>query len=182
MGIGKETRKLLLYRLIRLVKALYPTTRTNNPYQSQLSTYLELEDQLLCKDLIHVLTILNGHSRLTDKELTSTQTDYLNALQMILPRELQLTPKVLAIHEQLLGIYEESPFTYIESCSRLKTSKTVLKRILRPLLLHGLAEKCKPDKGTKILIRVLKSSTKHETSMFDQAHEAWKDYKGFVEL
>jgi hypothetical protein len=50
MGIGKETRKILLYRLSRLVKALYPNTRTSDPYpeyQETIFGHLDAEEQLL---------------------------------------------------------------------------------------------------------------------------------------
>ena len=188
MGTGKppETlRKLLLYRLSRLVRALYPTAVTQNPYRDHSPTAyysLDAEDQLLFEDLLHSITVLNGYGRLTGShELVSTRSDFLSALQLVLPRELQLTPRMMDVHEQLQSVYGDQPFTYMEACSRLKLSRTSLKRLLKPLLFHRLMVKYKPQSG-QVRLRVVATDRDYLPTIFDQIHEPWRDYQSFTEF
>jgi len=182
----KSTRRLLLYRIVRLIKELYPNTSTQNPYQehqAQILAYLDTEEQLLFSDLLHTITLLNGQGRLNDhNEMISSREDLLTTFQLILPKELQLTPKILEAHEQLLKVYQSNPFTYIEACARLRTSKSTLKRLLKPLLLYGLIIKQKDDNSTRTQFQAIAIHQKTTPTIFDEAHEEWEDYKGFVEF
>jgi len=137
-----EEKRLLLYRLTRIIKALYPTKKTQSPFDQQkqeITRHLDPEDMILLTDLLHCLTILNGNSRINEAgELISTQTDWLNAVQLILPQKLKLTPKILNAWEKLKEVIGERPFDNVEACSRLKISQQTFKRYMKPLLLHGL--------------------------------------------
>ncbi|MFY0602268.1 MAG: hypothetical protein JXR03_21525 [Cyclobacteriaceae bacterium] len=189
MTTDHQTEKqLLLYRLTRIIKALYPHKQTQNPYKPEhleLTKYLDLETQLLFVDVLHSLTLLNNHSRMnTEGQLISTQIDYLNALQLVLPKELQLTAKTLEIHTELSNIFKQNPFTYVSACSILKLSHSTMKRLTRPLLIHGLLRKHLEKGGKKTLLQVVETNQEPDTShdLFAEGQGDWAGFQGFVEL
>ena len=64
--------KILLYHWVGIIKELYPNKKTQNPYSTDLS-HLEVTDQLLLKDVLHCITLINGSSRVNERqELIST--------------------------------------------------------------------------------------------------------------
>jgi len=187
MGIGK---RLLLHRLNTIIKALFPNHHTKNPYQiEQIETIknLDLEDKILLKELVHSITLLNGFSRINNEnQITSTRTDLVNALQLTLPKELQLTQKNLEIHSKLSAIFKEQPFDYVSAGSRLKTSKTTLKRQFRPLIAHGLIKQLPSKESSRALFQIIKITEKTELNtsqeIFETMQGEWKDFIGFVEF
>lgn len=183
-----EEKRLLLYRLTRIIKALYPTKKTQNPFdqqQQEITRHLDLEDMILLTDLLHCLTILSGNSRINEAgELISTQTDWLNAVQLILPQELQLTPKILNAWEQLKEAIGERPFDNVEACSRLKLSQQTFKRYKKPLLLHGLIIQKKTKGNARSLFQIVNINPVPNTSqqLFEDMQGEWKDFLGFIEF
>jgi DNA-binding MarR family transcriptional regulator len=189
MGIGKENRKLLLYRLTTIIKALFPHQNTYNPHQEQqeVTKYLDQEEQLLFNELVHSITLLNGFSRINNQnQIISTKTDLVNALQLTLPKELQLTQKNLNIHSKLSEIFDSSTFDYVSAGSRLKTSKTTLKRQFRPLIAHGLIKQLPSKESSRALFQIIKITEKTELNTSQEIFEImqgdWKDFIGFVEF
>lgn len=188
MTNSTEEKRLLLYRLTRIIKTLYPTKRTQNPFDRQrqeITQHLDPEDMILLTDLLHCLTILNGNSRMNEAgELISTQTDWLNAVQLILPQELQLTPKILNAWEQLKEVIGKRPFDNVEACSRLKLSQQTFKRYKKPLLLHGLIIQHKTKGNARALFQIVNINPAPNTSqqLFEDMQGEWKDFVGFVEF
>lgn len=187
MGIGK---RLLLHRLNTIIKAIFPNHHTKNPYQiEQIETIksLDLEDKILFNELVHSITLLNGFSRINNQnQIISTKTDLVNALQLTLPKELQLTQKNLNIHSKLSEIFESSTFDYVSAGSRLKTSKTTLKRQFRPLIIHGLIKQLPSENSKRALFQTIKITEKTELNtsqeIFETMQDDWKDFVGFVEF
>ena len=174
MGIGNN-RKIQLYRFIQIVKSLYPHAKSHCPYQLHINS-LDLEDQLLLAQLTHSLTVLN-QSYTQDGKLISTASDIANALQLLLPHQNRLTPRILTLYDQLKHHFARQPFYYEQACSKLKCSKTSLKRYLKPLLLHELVRKHRLNQ--RALFEV---TPNRNTSLFEEMQGEWKDYQGFVEL
>lgn len=183
-----EEKRLLLYRLTRIIKALYPTKKTQNPFNQQkqeITQHLDPEDTILLSDLLHCLTLLNGNSRINEKgELISTQTDWLNAVQLILPEELKLTPKILNAWERLKEAIGERPFDNVEACSRLKLSQQTFKRYKKPLLLHGLIIQQRTKGKARALFQIVNINPVPNTSqqIFEDMQGEWKNFVGFMEF
>lgn len=182
-----EEKRLLLYRLTRIIKSLHPTKRTQNPFRTEKSMiieHLDAEEMILFEDLVHGLTLLNGNARMNQAgELISTQTDWLNALQLILPPELKLTPKIIKAWEQL-AVFGDRSFDYIEASSRLKISQKTLQRYLKPLMLHGLVIQHRTRINARAKFQRVNANPKPDTSqqLFEDMHGEWKDFVGFVEF
>lgn len=183
-----EEKRLLLYRLTRIIKALYPTKRTQTPFDQQkqeIIRHLDPEDMILLTDLLHCLTILNGNSRINEAgELISTQIDWLNAVKLILPQELQLTSKIINAWEKLREVIGERPFDNVEACSRLKLSQQTFKRYKKPLLIHGLMIQHKTRGNARAQFQIVKVTPVPNTSqqLFEDMQGEWKDFVGFVEF
>lgn len=185
-NLSSENRLLLLHEWVQIVTALNPHQRTQNPYQetlTQLTAHLTIKEQLLHQSLVHSITLMNKHGRTNEKgELISTESDNLNALELLLPAEQQLTTKTLGIHSQLRKTFKDTPFTYVEACSRLKLSHSTVKRLLRPLLLYGLIEKGRSSDSTKTILRAIDKTTSQSQELFEEMQGEWVDFRGFVEL
>lgn len=179
----------LLHHWVRIIQELYPNTRTENPFQKELNSFSEiltLEEKLLFHDVLHCITLINAHSRQSStKQLISTQTDFMNALQMVLPEGSKLTLKAIEIHKQLTTLFKDQPFSYLDACTRLRISKSTLKRIMKPLLIRGLIIKQNETKEKKTLFQAIKIDVTHEEPQlnpFETMQGDWKDFVGFIEF
>ena len=111
-----EKRLLLLHHWVGIIKALYPNKITQNPYVKELQelkVQLTLDETLLLKELIHGITLTNKNSRTNEKgEILTNKEDVVNALQLLLSKEKQLTNQHLESLEQLRKQNNRKAFTY----------------------------------------------------------------------
>jgi hypothetical protein len=185
-----ENKELLLYQWVRVVREIFPRTRTENPYQNELkalSQKLELTETMLLEDLIHTITLTNKNSRENDQgELITTREDLLNAVQLITPKSKRMTPKSVEILERLKAVFKDEPFTWLQATIVLKTSESSIKRNLAPLLANGhiikLAEKRRKKKLLQIAQPEELLQDPKEENMFLEAMGDWTEFQGFVDL
>jgi hypothetical protein len=185
-----ENKELLLYQWVRIVREIFPRTRTENPYQNELkalSQKLELTETMLLEDLIHTITLTNKNSRENDQgELITTREDLLNAVQLITPKSKRMTPKSVEILERLKAVFKDEPFTWLQATIALKTSESSIKRNLAPLLVNGhiikLAEKRRKKKLLQIAQPEELLQNPKEENMFLEAMGDWTEFQGFVDL
>ena len=184
----ENNRQLKLYRLARLIKSLYPATSVSTSYksyQSIIDRLLDEDEKLLFEDLLSAITVLNGFGRkLGGRTLYSSESDFMNALQLVLPKDLQLTERVLDVHQSLLKIFGDKGFTYLEARNKLRISETHLRRLLKPMFLHKLAIREIPKSGrTKVYLKSMVHKEKESyQETFEQMQGEWKDFVGFVEF
>ena len=186
---NSDRSKILLYHWVRIIKRFSPHKRTENPYWQEtqtLSEHLSLEDKLLFHDLLHSITLINAQSRQNDqKQLISTQADFINALQLIQPQTQRSNLKTLNTHEKLRSIFQEKAFTYLDACTRLRTSKSTIKRTFKSLLVQGLLIKLDRTQEKKTLFQAIPIKQVIQEpiqSMFETMQGDWKDFIGFVEF
>jgi len=181
-------KRLFLYQWNRLVEEICPNKATQNPFYSELEKldFLTIEEQLLIKDTLHSLTLINSNSRTNEEGiLISTQSDFLNALHLVIPNDLRLDEKAIDVHLQLLKEFKNQPFTYLEAMVKLRITKSTLKRRLKPLLIRKLIVKLKETetKKAEFVARELpKNSIESQESIFETMLGEWKDFVGFVEF
>ena len=109
----------------------------------------------------------------------------MNALQLVVPKELQLDTKTAEAHEQLLNKFQSNPFTNFDGCRLLRISKTSFIRRLKPLLLHGLVIRVGSIENRKTLYQAKDFSEIEKTTsetLFEEVQGEWKDFVGFVEF
>jgi hypothetical protein len=185
-----EAKELLLYQWVRIVREIFPRTRTENPYQNELkalSQKLELTETMLLEDLIHTITLTNKNSRENDQgELITTREDLLNAVQLVTPKSKRMTPKSVEILERLKAVFKDESFTWLQAIIALKTSESSIKRNLAPLLANGhiikLQEKRRKKKLLQISIPEELLQDPKEENMFLEAMGDWTEFQGFVDL
>lgn len=181
--------KILLYHWVRIIKELFPHKKTENPYTKEtqtLSQHLSLDDKLLFHDLLHSITLINAQSRQNEaNQLISSQSDFINALQLVLPKTQQPSLKALNTHEKLRAIYQDKPFTYLDACTKLKVSKSTIKRAFKALMAQGLITRLNQTKAKKAQFQAIpiKQDIQEPTlNIFEQMQGDWKDFIGFVEF
>jgi hypothetical protein len=187
---NEESRELLLYQWVRIVREIFPRTRTENPYQNELKAItekLELTETMLLEDLIHTITLTNKNSRENEKgELLTTREDLLNAVQLIMPKEKRIAPKHLETLERLRVVFKYEPFTYQQAIIRLNTSRSSIKRNLIPLVANGHIIKLKEKYRKKRLLQIATPEEilqdEKEENMFLEAMGEWSEFQGFVDL
>ena len=185
---NQDKKRLFLYQLIRLVKEICPNKITQNPFESELRKldFLTIEEQLLIKDTLHSLTLINSNSRINEEGiLISTQSDFLNALHLVIPNDLRLDIKVGEFHHQLLKEFKNQPFTYLEAMVKLRITKSTLKRRLKPLLIRNMViklEETETKKAEFIAQELPKTTIEPKESTFETMLGEWKDFVGFVEF
>jgi hypothetical protein len=185
-----ENKELLLYQWVRVVREIFPRTRTENPYQNELkalSQKLELTETMLLEDLIHTITLTNKNSRENDQgELITTREDLLNAVQLITPKSKRMTPKSVEILERLKAVFKDEPFTWLQATIVLKTSESSIKRNLAPLLANGHIIKLAEKRRKKKLLQIAQPEEilqdPKEENMFLEAMGDWTEFQGFVDL
>jgi hypothetical protein len=186
-----DNKELLLYQWVRIVREIFPRTRTENPYQNELkalSEKLELTEVFLLEDLIHAITLMNKNSRENEKgELLTTREDLLNAVQLIMPKEKRIAPKHLETLARLRAVFKYEPFTWLQAIIALKTSRSTIKRNLDPLLTNGYIIKLEEKHRKKRLLQIaepeaLLQEKEEEESMFLEAMGDWSEFQGFVDL
>jgi len=177
-----------LYQWIRLVKEICPNRITQNPFKEELQklNFLTIEEQLLIKDTLHSLTLINLNSRTNEEGvLISTQSDFLNALHLVIPNDLRLDIRVGKFHHKLLQEFKQRPFTYLEAMVKLRITKSTLKRRLKPLLIRKLVIKraeTETKKAEFVAQELAQIQTETNESIFDTMQDEWKDFVGFVEF
>jgi len=182
---------LLLYEWVAIVRALTPEKAIQNPYQESFAEKLQLlplKEQLLFDDLVECITMMNRQSRSNEKgQLISSRNDNLNALQLVLPKTMQITPRHSKTISRLKECFKNAPFTYNQASVALRCSHSTTKRKLVPLIAHGHIEKLPDLTGRKRRMILVDNPAniqlqKTTQSLFEQASEEWKDYRGFTEL
>jgi len=188
---GRSNYLLLLYEWVAIVRALTPEKAIQNPYQESFAEKLQLlplKEQLLFNDLVECITMMNRQSRSNEKgQLISSRNDNLNALQLVLPKTMQITPRHSETISRLKEKFQQTPFTYNQASVALRCSHSTTKRKLIPLIAHGHIEKLPDLVGKKKKMVLVDNPTsmqaqKAAQSYFEQASEEWKDYRGFTEL
>ena len=185
-----EYRNLLLNELIRITQALCPNKSVENPFKPEtqaISRRLEIQESLLLEDLLQSITLLNQSNRKNGSgKLISTETDFVNALELIMPQGEQLRTKQIEIIETLGDKFGSQGFTYQEAGLILRKSISTLKRYFAPLIAHKLLEPTQEYKDKKRLFRLLEPEERTEKQQEESMHEIamgdWKDFVGFVEL
>jgi len=185
-----EQKKVLLYELQQITKALYPKLKTVNPYQAQTQHYLNdlpITEQLLYKEIVHSLTLLNKQSRLNEhQKIITSKTDILNAMQLLGLEQLPKQNQSLEAHEKLYKKYQNKPFTKLDAQVYLRKSKTTIRRYFIDLKQLELLEKTNQKKEFRDLYQVKRKSIiyqeKETRSVYQQAFEEWEDYQGWTDL
>ena len=181
-------KRLFLYQWIRLVKEICPNRITQNPFEVELEKldFLTIEEHFLIKDTLHSLTLINSNSRTNEEGvLISTQSDFLNALHLVIPNDLRMDIKVGKFHHQLLKEFKNHPFTYLEAMVKLRITKSTLKRRLKPLLIRKLIiklEETETKKAEFVARELPKNPIESTESTFETMLGEWKDFVGFVEF
>ena len=183
-------KKVLLYELQQITKALYPTIKTVNPYQEQIQDYLKelpIKEQLLYNEIVHSLTLLNKQSRINEhQKIITSKTDILNAMQLLDLEQLPKQNQSLEAHEKLYKKYRNKPFIKLDAQVYLRKSKTTIRRYFIDLKQLELLEKTNQKKQFRDLYQVKKKpiiyQEKETKSIFEQAHQEWEDYQGWTDL
>ena len=182
MGIG-DHRKVLLYRLVQLVRELFPQVHTHCPYALDVKG-IDPEDHLLFKALVHTLTVLNRSSRQTPcQRIVSTRSEVLNALQLVVCPQHRLTAQVLESYDALVARFGTAAFTYVQAASALSVSRRTAIRRLRVLEVYTLVQQQDRKTGpTWWTLQPYPQTDPPGTSIFEHMQGEWKDYVGFIEL
>ena len=183
-------KKVLLYELQQIIKALYPSLKTVNPYQTQIQQYLKdlpIKEKLLYNEIVHSLTLLNKRSRINEhQKIITSKTDILNAMQLLDFEQLPKQKQSLEIHEKLYKKYKNKPFTKLDAQVYLRKSKTTIRRYFMDLQQLELVEKINQKKQFRDLYQVKRKPTNYQEketrSIFEQAFEEWEDYQGWTDL
>ena len=181
-------KRLFLYQWIRLVKEICANKTTQNPFESELEKldFLTIEEHLLIKDTLHSLTVINSNIRTNEEGvLISTQSDFLNALHLVIPNDLRLDEKAIDVHSQLLKEFKNQSFTYLEAMVKLRITKSTLKRRLKPLLIRKLViklEETETKKAEFVAQELPKTTIESNESTFETMLGEWKDFVGFIEF
>jgi len=185
-----EQKKVLLYELQQITKALYPKLKTVNPYQAQIQEYLKdlpIREKLLYKEIVHSLTLLNKQSRLNEQQkIITSKTDILNAMQLLELNQIPKQTQSLEAHEKLYKKYRNKPFTKLDAQVYLRKSKTTIRRYFKDLKQLELLEKTNQKKQFREQYQVKRKAVNYQEeetrSIFEQAHEQWEDYQGWTDL
>lgn len=170
----ERNRKEVLYQLESLIKTLYPTYRTINPYEKYLEEYykdLNIEDLLLFKRLLKSITLLNHKERTQDsRRYVSSYGDVLTAIELM--SQYTINDKLLKSYTDLKYIFADRPFTKLQAARVLRKSMRYVERLL-PLLYHlHLAEKTQIKQGHKHTYRLLgyQSPEISQEELFESDH------------
>ena len=170
----ERNRKEVLYQLESLIKTLYPTYRTINPYEKYLEEYykdLNIEDLLLFKRLLKSITLLNHKERTQDsRRYVSSYGDVLTAIELM--SQYTINDKLLRSYTDLKYIFADRPFTKLQAARVLRKSMRYVERLL-PLLYHlHLAEKTQIKQGHKHTYRLLEyqSPEINQEELFESDH------------
>ena len=170
----ERNRKEVLYQLESLIKTLYPTYRTINPYEKYLEEYykdLNIEDLLLFKRLLKSITLLNHKERTQDsRKYVSSYGDVLTAIELM--SQYTINDKLLKSYTDLKYIFADRPFTKLQAARVLRKSMRYVERLL-PLLYHlHLAEKTQIKQGHKHTYRLLgyQSPEISQEELFESDH------------
>lgn len=171
--------KHVLYQLESLIKTLYPTYRTINPYEKYLEEYykdLNIEDLLLFKRLLKSITLLNHKERTQDhRRYVSSYGDVLTAIELM--SRYTINDKLLKSYTDLKYIFADRPFTKLQAARVLRKSIRYIERLL-PLLYHlKLAEKTNIKQGQKHTYRLLgyRLPNMNQEEIFQSDHKV-KEY------
>ncbi|MCF6299608.1 MAG: hypothetical protein L3J52_00565 [Proteobacteria bacterium] len=192
----QKKRLLFLYEMTAIIKALHPRKYIHNPFEKeidQLSELLDIKEALLLKEVMDCITLLNKQSRINEQnQLISTREDFVNALQLVLPKEKRLSQKALKVYETLKETFAEEHFTYYQLYARLKIPKSTFKRHAQVLLVYGLLEHSYTNARSgaklaqfKVVENTLIDLSVHEQEEEDPYHEMmqeFEDAKGFTDL
>jgi len=154
----KKTKQLgLLYQLEGIVKQLYPTHKTVNPYKHYLESYyqdLAIEELLLFNRLLHSITVLNHKERIQEGIVyNSTYSDVLTTIELLSMHN--INDVVLKSYVLLKEIYSDHPFTQLQAMRVLRKSQTTIKRYISLWTHLKLVEKTSIKKGSKHTYRLL---------------------------
>ena len=185
-----DEKKILLYELSQIIKALYPSVKTVNPYQEQIQEYLNdlpVKEQLLYKEIVHCLTLLNKQSRISERQKIITgKTDILNAMQLMDFKQLPNQNQSLEAYEKLYKKYKNKPFTKLDVQVYLRKSKSTIRRYFIDLKQLELIEKLNEKENYRALYRLKRKQQlfpEQETkSIFEQANEEWENYQSWTDL
>ena len=183
-------KKVLLYELQQITKALYPTIKTINPYQEQIQHYLKdlpIKEQLLYSEIVHSLTLLNKQSRINEhQKIITSKTDILNAMQLLDLEQLPKQNQSLEVHEKLYKKYKNKAFTKLDAQVYLRKSKSTIRRYFIDLKQLELIEKLSQKENYRALYQVKRKPIiyqEQETrTIFEQANEEWENYQGWTDL
>lgn len=174
-------KKLLLYELQHIVKALYPRMQTQNPYEDYLQSYyqaLEIKDTLLFKNILSCITILNHKERVLEKSYyMSSFSDVLMAIELF--SDYHIGSRIIQTYHSLKDTFNDDPFTKLDAIRLLKRSATSMRRDFIIFTDLQLIEKLDQKQGPKALYRL---TTHRQTPHYQQAISQWHDHNGWVDL
>ena len=155
--IKKKYSKDILYQLESIVKTLYPSKKTGNPYQDYLKVYyqeLPIADVLLFKRLLHAITVLNHKERMqTNKRYQSTYGDVLTAIELLSAHTIE--DVILQSYVTLKTAYRDQPFTKLQASLVLRKSMRTVERYLQLLKHLHLVENTGIKQGSRHTYRLL---------------------------
>ncbi|MCF6299410.1 MAG: hypothetical protein L3J01_05985 [Thiomicrorhabdus sp.] len=190
-----KDRNIYAYELVRIVRELYPKQSVGHSFKTELlllKDHFNATDLLLINDLIKVFTLLNQKDRASSedhKQLLSTQSDFRNAVYLITDPANKLSEKRLKFLTDLHEKYGFESFTHLYAALDLQRSISAIKRLMKPLVYHGLVVVTSRKKSTgELTFRVNAHSkpTQKEPqncrlSIFEEATEEWGEFKGWFD-
>jgi len=181
-NIETPKKKEYLYQLESLIKTLYPSYKTTNPYDSYLQMYYEelvIEDVLLFKRLLKSITLLNHKERTQEgRHYISSYGDVLTAIELMSNHT--INDVLMSSYVQLKDIFTNHSFTKLQASRVLRKSTRSIERYIELWQHLKLVTKLKQKQGSKHLYQ-LNHYTPPET-MCDTVFEEFIDYKGFEEF
>jgi len=183
----ESDKLLLLHEWVELVQEIHERKAVENPFEQSflgLIKELPISQQILFKRLTKSIAKMNSSSRISEQgnKLLCSESDNLNALQMILPESLKLKPE----HDEILRKLESrfsnnKTFTYLEVGLLLKCSHSSVKRKLQPLIMFRKLSREKDPNSSKTLLRIVNPS-RQETTIHQEMMTDWEDFVGYENL
>ena len=181
-----QTRQLLLHEWVNLAEEIHKRKAVENPFEQHFLTLiaeLPITQQILFKSLTKSIAKMNASSRTNTQShtLLCSESDNLNALQLILPESLKLKPTHDEILLKLERCFKNKPFTYQEVGMLLKCSHSSVKRKLQPLIVFRKLSKEKSKTFNRTLLHIT-GIAPQKPSIHQEMMTDWEDFVGYENL
>ena len=177
-----DDKKNLLYQLESLIKSLYPSYHTTNPYEQYLESYyqeLVIEDVLLFKRLLKSITLLNHKERPQEgRRYISSYGDVLTAIELM--SNYTINDTLMNSYVQLKAIFTVHPFTKLQASRVLRKSTRSVERYLKLWEHLKLAKKCPIKQQSKHMYELI--GYQSPNAMYEAMQQEYQDFKGYINL